>query len=71
MRNLLEYPLEAQEVLAALDVAISRNSGAVQGIGDTTGIGLHALREMLMRRPELLAEAAAVENDRLAGRLPT
>ena len=64
MRNLLEYPLTANEVVAAVDAAI-RDRAEKRYIGDITVVGLHALKQLLAERPALAQLAAEEDHHRL------
>lgn len=48
MRNLVEYPLMPDEVLAAVDKAIE-DRAAKQHIGDIDLVALHAIKQLLAR----------------------
>ena len=64
MRNLLEYPLTSDEVIASVDAAI-RDRAEKRYIGDITVVGLHALKQLLDERPDLARIAAEEDHHRL------
>jgi hypothetical protein len=53
MRNILEYPLVEEEVMASLDRAMEREAASRQ-IGGTTGWALSAIRAYLAHNPALV-----------------
>lgn len=61
MRNMIEYPLVAHEVMSALERAYEDRQ-AQQYIGDTGSMSLHAVIELMKHRPALLQDAANLAN---------
>ena len=62
MRNLVEYPLMPDEVLAAVDKAIE-DRAAKQHVGDIDLVALHAIKQLLLARPFVVEDICAKDRE--------
>lgn len=62
MRNMLQYPLQPDEVLSAIDQAIE-DRASKKMIGDINFVALHAIKRLLVDRPFVVEDVCAKDRE--------